>query len=187
MKKLILVILVMLAVSCKNDKNQNINEEQKTKQTENSNKEVVLKEDNILTVTMSVKVLEDDKFELYYVDDSIDRSFNSEDRIAVYVQANNNFQTIEFKLPEYSLPYKFRIDLGDNSNKHESNVEIKSVTLQLNQFTIDIDDATMDSFFQPNKYLQKINGGYTRKIVDNKYDPFLLAKPVLIKKIELEF
>lgn len=186
MKKIILAALVMLVISCKNDKKQNTEGEQKIDKTDNRSKEVVSKEDNILTLTMSFKVLEDDKFELYYIDDSIDGVFNSEDRLAVYIKGNRDFQTIEFKLPEHSLPYMFRLDLGDNVNKYETPIEIRSVKLELNGNTIDIDDTIMDSFFQTNVYLQKTNGGYLRKIVDGKYDPFLLAKPVLIKKMELE-
>lgn len=186
MKNPILIFLVILIFSCKNDKKHDVEDQKEIQQTEKQEVENVLIEDNVFILTMFVKVFEDDKFELYYVDDSIDGNFNSKNRLAVYVVGSNEFQTIQFKLPENSLPYKFRIDLGDNGNKYETNIEIKSITLQLNGNTIELDHTTMDSFFQPNVYLQKTDTGYSRKVVDGKYDPFLLAKPVLIKKMELE-
>lgn len=179
MKKAVLILIAIICFSCK-DETKN-----KESQIVETPKEVVVK-DNTLSIILDVKVKEDDKLELYYVINSPEDGFSRDNRYATYIKGNNEFQKIEFKLPKDVFPYKLRLDLGDNGNKYETNIEIKSITLQLNNNTIEIDHTTMDSFFQPNVYLQKTDNGYSRKVVDGKYDPFLLAKPVLIKKMELE-
>ena len=179
MKKTVLILIVIICFSCK-DESKN-----KESQIVETPKEVVVK-DNIFILKLDIKANEDDKFELYYVANSPEEGFSRENRTATYIKGNKEYQTVEFKLPKDVFPYKLRIDLGDNGNKYETNIEIKSIKLQLNDNTIEIDQTTMDSFFQPNVYLQKTDNGYSRKVVDGKYDPFLLAKPVLIKKMEIE-
>ena len=59
--------------------------------------------------------------------------------------------------------------------------------LVLNENVINIDSKTLEVFFQPNIYLERVsNGIYLRKAMNGKYDPFLISKPILDKKIEIE-
>lgn len=179
MKKAVLIFMAILSFSCKDKVNN------KETTTIEAPKEEVIKDD-VIKIILEVKIQEDDKIELFYVDDSPEGSFSGDKRLASYIKGSEDFQLIEFKLPKDVIPYNFRIDLGDNGNKHETDVEVKSIKLQLNENTIEIDNTILDSFFQPNEFLQKTDFGYSRHVVDGKYDPFVLSKPVLIKKMELE-
>lgn len=179
MKKTLIILTIILCYSCKDEsKNKEI------QRVETPKTEVV--KDGVLKIILNVKVKEDDKFELYYIDDSPEGTYSVDKRLAIYTKAADDFQAIEFKLPKEAFPYNFRIDLGDNENRFESDVEIKSINLILNENIIEIDNTLIDSFFQPNVYLQKTENGYSRNITEGKYDPFLTARPLLIKKMELE-
>ncbi len=177
MKKIILSLIILGFFACKSETS-----------TKNEGPITVNKEvsEYIFKVSLEAKLMEDDKLELYYIPDFDDVNFNSQDRVAVYVKGSPNYQIIEFKLPEGIIPAKFRIDLGDNVNKFETQIAIKSVDIALDGNNISIDHTIMDNFFQPNSYLDRNNTGYLRKVVDGKYDPFILAKPILNKKITLE-
>ncbi len=177
MKKIILVCLVVFSFACKNEeKSIKIKSELPVK------KEVV--NDDIFKVFIDIKVNEDDKFQLFYVDDSPEGDFSVDKRLALLIKGDNNFQVIEFTLPANVFPYKFRVDLGENNL--ETSIEIRSIKLQYNNDVIEIGNLTLERFFQPNIYLEKTVNGYLRKTIDGRNDPFLLSTPLLIKKMELE-
>jgi hypothetical protein len=184
MKKIVIVLLVLLCFSCKDKKDgENTNTDKISKEVDEPKK---VEPEDTFKILMDVKVLEDDKFDVFYVGDSPEGSFDSKKRVDGYVKGGNEFQLLTVKLPKGILPYKLRIDLGDNINKHETNIEVRSFKLQFNNRTIELDNAALDSLFSPNIYLQKIDNGYSRKIIDGKYDPFLIANQALINKIETE-
>jgi hypothetical protein len=175
MRKIVLVILLITAFACK--------EEAKKKEIKEPVKKEVVK-DNIFRVFIEVKTQEDDKFQLFYIDDSPEGKFNGDKRLVQQVKGGDEVQIIQFTLPKEVLPYKFRIDLGENN--YETIVVIKKVKLMYNNEVIEIDDLTLPRFFKPNVYLEKVETGYLRKTIDGRNDPFLLSTPLLIKKIELE-
>lgn len=177
-KRAVLVFSILLFFSCKDEK----------KSMDAPVDTVIEKvvKDDVLTITLEVRTEQDDKFEIYYVDDLPENGFSADKRLASYIKGGNDYQLITFTLPNKIWPYNLRFDIGDNNNKYETPVEIKSITFKYNGNIFEIDKSIMDSFFQPNVYLEPITDGYLRKIVDDKYDPFLIAKPILIKKMELE-
>lgn len=138
----------------------------------------------IFRVIINVKVLEDDKFQLFYVDDSSEGKYNINKRTVTYVNGKNEFQSVEFKLPANVLPRKFRIDVGENN--YETAIDIKEIEIKFNNNLIKINDKVLERFFQPNQYLKKLKNNYMRIKIDGRYDPFIDSTPLLIKKIELE-
>src|SRR5690606_29654296 len=180
MRRILILMLCVFVFSCKNEKNPNIGKE------DTINKEVnesisKNEKDNILKIVIDLKILEDNKIDVFYIGDNPDSGFSVDELVSKRVLGSSNFQKIELELPKDILPYSFRIDLGDNSKREETVVEIKSIKLTLNDNEIDIDNSTLDGFFQPNIYLERVNGGYLIKIVDNKFGPFLLSKPIIDK------
>jgi len=176
MKNIFCLILILIAFSCK--KNEN---------SKNSNQDLIEtknKEDDQFKVIIEAVVKEDDKFQLFYVDNSPDGIFSPEKRVVFNLKGGDTPQKIQFTLPEKVLPYKFRIDLGENNI--ETIVEIYDIKLQYNNRKILIDSLVLERFFQPNIYLEKLNNGYKRKVVDGRCDPFLVSTPLLNKKMELE-
>lgn len=178
MKTLVLIFSIFLVLSCKNGNNTDI------KSIDSPIKTVV--KDDILNITLHFKTSEDDAFELFFVDDHPDTSFSESKKLVRNIKGSDTYQVVTFSLPEQVFPYHLRLDIGDNSTQQETPVEIKSIRFQLNANTFEIDGAIMDSFFQPNAFLEPSYNGYLRQIRDGKYDPFLVAKPILIKKMELE-
>lgn len=181
MKTKLLLLALLVCFSCNDGKKKESDEPTETKEAK-----IEIVKDDILKVTMDFKVTQDDKFELYYSENDIGVNFGPNDRLAQYVKANDDYQSITFNLPKDIFPSNFRIDLGDNPIKNETPVEIMSIKIEWNGNVIDIDNSLISSFFQPNAYLQQTETGYERKVINDKYDPFLLVKPVLIKKMELE-
>lgn len=178
MKILKFIIIGCFLFSCVNEKSdQNI-----SNTIESSTK---MEKDNSIRVYLKVKVMEDDKFQLFYISEPLKGKYEPKDRIQKNVEGKNEFQTIVFQLPEDILPYKFRIDLGEKG--HETSIEIDHIEIKLNKNKILIDSTTIHRFFQKNIYLdsgdEKI---FSRKKVSGKYDPFLTSTAFLIKKIELE-
>lgn len=181
MKTNFLLLAILLIFSCNDGKKK-----ESVDPTENKEAKAEVIKDDILKIKLDFKVIQDDKFELYYSENDIGVNFGPDDRLAQYVKASNDYQSITFNLPKGIFPTNFRIDLGDNPIKNETPIEIMAITVEWNGNVINIDNSLVSSFFQPNAYLQQTETGYSRKVINDKYDPFLLVKPVLIKKMELE-
>lgn len=160
MKSVFFIIMVLLCVSCKKQ------------------------EENVFRAFINIKVLEDDNFQIFYID-NLELGYSEKKRKTIQVKGTEEFQTIVFELPHGVFPKMFRIDLGEN--KKESPIEIESVTLKHNDKTIEINDLIFDRFFKPNIYLDKTDKTFLRHSINGRYDPFLLSTPLLNKKIELEF
>jgi hypothetical protein len=176
--------MFLFAFSCKQgeNKNNNINEIEdevvSRKKQEN---------DNRFKVILNVKMIENNRIDLFYIGDNPESGFNDQELVSKNILGDDEFQVVELELPKDILPYEIRIDLGENSKKVETIVEINYIKLIFNKNVIEINSQTLDVFFQPNIYLEKVsNGVYLRQVVDGKFDPFLMSKAILNKKIEIE-
>ncbi|WP_405294441.1 hypothetical protein [Algibacter sp. Ld11] len=181
MKKAVLILILTLSFACKNETKKEV--ESTIEKTETTVKNI---NDNIFKIEIEAKVTEDDKFDVFYVADDPNGSFSSKSMISKRVKGSKDYQRITFELPKDILPYKLRIDLGDNGSKNLSDISIKSFNLTLNDKKIEIDNATAKAFFVPNVYMVKKDLGYGRRVIDGKYDPFLVSTALLNQKIELE-
>ena len=85
------------------------------------------------------------------------------------------------------MPYNFRIDIGSNDNQKE--IIIQSISIEYNNKNIIIDKESIHIFFDINEYIDynKIDGRVSVVEVNGRKDPFIIAKPILLKKIEIEF
>jgi len=178
MKRAVLFLVISVFFSCKN--------EDKKKVQETMINEQVIEKDNIIKISINARFLEDDRFDLFYVADFPENNFNEKERLSKYLKGNDHFQSINFELPNGVFPYKFRIDLGNNENKHLTPIEIKTIMLEFNGNQILIENSELDHFFYANEFLERTDNGYLRKEVNGRYDPFILSKPLLDKKMEIE-
>ena len=103
--KILLVALVLVVVSCKN--------EPKNQTNEVNNQEVVA---NTFKVTINAVVKNNDDFCLLYTEDG---SLNFEKGIWKGVTGAENEQTIEFSLPENEFPTQLRLVLGKNPEQKD--------------------------------------------------------------------
>lgn len=164
-------VLINLA-SCNEKKNTTVSNDEKAIQ-------------NSLKVSMEIKVLEDDKLQLFYFEDSSQINYEDEKRIAKSIKGKDHFQLVEFVLPENIIPSKFRIDVGENG--FLSAVEIKNIKISYNTNLIDIENTVFDRFFETNIFLESSEKGLVRKKINGRYDPFFVSKALLIKKMKIEF
>jgi hypothetical protein len=95
---IVLTILFMTIVSCKNEAKV---EEVKEKKIET------------FDVTLNMIVKQDDNFQIFYTDYSTP-SFDEKKSFWIPVKGSENAQDIVFRLPEDEIPTNIRLDLGNN-------------------------------------------------------------------------
>jgi len=138
-----------------------------------------------LSICLKVKVTNDDRFQLFYIESEEQQEFSDMRRLYIDLKAGDNFQDVCFKLPTFAPPFAFRIDIGERRN--EEPIQLKKMIISLDDRQITIDQFNSHRYFEPNIYAVAINGeSYLRQTVDEKYDPFIVSSKFLIKKIELE-
>ncbi|MEQ8418928.1 MAG: hypothetical protein RIB64_02910 [Arenibacter algicola] len=137
---------------------------------------------DIFKITLVAKVMEDDKFQVFFIDE-INKGYTDDKRIVVNVKQSLDFQEITFQLN--SIPLTFRIDLGEKG--YNSLVAIDKVILKNGSKRIELDNNVLHRFFEANIYISKIGSEYHRSTVEGRYDPFISATALLEKKLELEF
>tara|TARA_R110000765_G_scaffold84294_2_gene163196 strand:+ start:2584 stop:3096 length:513 start_codon:yes stop_codon:yes gene_type:complete len=136
-------------------------------------------------IILTAKVIEDDKFQLFYIDPATGK-YNERDVVRVNVKGSQDFQSIVFELPLKTFPKQFRIDIGEN--KIESHIEIDSLTIVFGSKKLVMNNMTFNRFFKHNIYIEENgNGIYSRKLINNKYDPFFSSTEFLKKHLELKF
>lgn len=161
-KSFIYIFSLLILFSCKNEK-KNPNHES-------------------LKIIVKARILEDDKFQVFYID-GVNKGYTENRRIWKTVKGSKAFQEITFLLP--TIPTEFRIDIGEN--RHESIVEISKIILDDGNNQIEIKCDALHRFFKPNIYTKKVDCGYLRMVIDNRYDPFISSSALLNKKMELNF
>ncbi|MCM4167881.1 hypothetical protein KCTC52924_01302 [Arenibacter antarcticus] len=155
------IMMVLILFSC-NSRNKNVGKD-------------------YFKITLIAKVLEDDKFQVFYTDEK-NKGYTENKRISTSVNKSQDFQEIPFLLN--TIPLKFRIDLGENG--HKSFVEIEKVILDNGNAKIELNSKVLHRFFKGNIYTEKVDNGYYRSDVEGRYDPFITSTALLEKKIELE-
>lgn len=134
------------------------------------------------TVTLNIKVIENDKLKVYYIE-NIGQEYTEEKKVEINVKGSEEFQNFNFSIE--GVPYKFRIDLGENGN--ETQVWISEIHLKYKGREIFVDKSIIHRLFNPNVYLQQTKKGWIRKSKDKRYDPFIESSALLQKRMELEF
>lgn len=151
----------------------------------NPNKKAIGEADSFI-ITLSIIVKKKDVIEIFYLDSKDNGiKFSEEKKIRKSIEGNNDVQTLGFKLPIEALSNIFRIDLG---NTMEQNiVSFKNIQFKSVQGEFTIEGSEMEWFFTVNEYLKyKGNGQYQIIEIDGRTDPFIVSKPVLNKKLEIE-
>ena len=130
--KILLVALVLVVVSCKN--------EPKNQTNEVNNQEVIA---NTFKVTINAVVKNNDDFCLLYTEDG---SLNFEKGIWKGVTGAENEQTIEFSLPENEFPTQLRLDLG--KNPEQKDIIIKSMKFEYAGKSRELKEFELGVFFR---------------------------------------
>lgn len=102
--------------------------------------------DTSFNVTIDVIVKKDDRFQLYYVDDS-NPEFNEEKSVWVDVKGSEELQKLRFNLPADFIPTLIRLDFGLNDIQED--VVLKSVELGYYDKKFNMTDLALANYFRP--------------------------------------
>ena len=176
MKYYIFLITICL-INCKN-----ISKEANANKIEETKTEVIDKE--IFKIHVDFTAQKDDIFEVYYTSESVEENFSANKKIRKKIGGSPQSQIVVFELPKDVFPFNFRIDLGQN--KEQDFLILHNIKIELNGELISIDQSLIKSFFVMNKFIEYDNGQFNLKEFNGRWDPFIIHKAVLIKKIEIE-
>lgn len=132
---LVVAFISIFFTSCKNEKS--VDSEDVVKP------EVV---DNSFKVTIDVIVKKDDRFQLYYVDDS-NPEFNEEKSVWVDVKGSEALQKLRFDLPADFIPTLLRLDFGLNDVQED--IVLQSVELEYYNKKFNMTGLALANYFRP--------------------------------------
>ncbi|MEZ4857334.1 MAG: hypothetical protein R2781_00815 [Flavobacteriaceae bacterium] len=142
------------------------------------------KNSNTLEIRLKVQADKNDRVDLYYTH-SKDSVFSEERKMNQTVTAFKE-ESITFTLPKKNLS-SFRIDLSNNPLQEE--IRLIACTIVYNGKKVLIDPELLSIFFTINEYLQYDSNTGVFKIssIKGKKDPYITSKPLLIKRIEIDY
>ncbi len=154
-------------------------------QGKRSNLATEVQSDSFL-IKLSIVAKKNDRIEIFYLDSKDNQiTFSEEKKISKDVVGSVAVQTLSFVLPIEALPNTFRIDIGNN--KEQGVVCIKKIVFKSVHGEFRITGKELKWFFTTNKFLKpKGNGQYEAVEIDGRLDPYMLAKAILNKKLEIE-
>jgi hypothetical protein len=142
---------------------------------------------NLVEVTLTVTVQNDDNFQLYYKEeDNAEIPFEEQNSVWAEVKGNENPQEVKFILPESVLPNYLRLDVG--TNPVNENMKIDNLKIEYLEKVININSiAFFDKYFISNENIvigEKEKGTFKTKKENNNYDPLFFSEEGL--KLELQ-
>ncbi len=112
--KYLLIVMFLIAVSCKDKSTNSISENQNQEQAA-----------NLFKVTLNAVVKKNDDFCLLYTED---KTLNFVDGVWKNIEGIDGEQVIEFYLPKDVFPTQLRLDLGKNIEQED--ILIKSIKFE---------------------------------------------------------
>ncbi|MFI0429477.1 OstA-like protein [Mariniflexile sp. HMF6888] len=142
-------------------------------------REIITKEDpkNYFQVIINAKVKKNDNFQLFYTND-ISKNFSETQSLIKIVIGQEEFQNIEFQIPNKEYPTNLRIDVG--SNKDQNQLKIDSILLRYGGYEIFIPEHLIQKYFKYNDYIDLNNYTYNLHTINKNYDPFFTCTEDLI-------
>lgn len=137
-----------------------------------------------VAISFKIQATENDRVDLYY-SHSKDSVF-SEKRKMSETYEGGSLQLIHFSLPLEKLN-SFRIDLSNNPLQKQC--YLSELTITYNRKELEVTPELLPVFFTLNEYLSNTPETETFFIseVNGRKDPYLTAKPLLLKRIEIDY
>lgn len=175
MKKVILVTLVFLIISCKNNKGELAKEA-----TEEITEEVTVKKPEKLIVELELKYSESDEIILSSSKVFINNNRTMNLSVIEKVKKSDEFKTIILDFPENIKPdYQIYVNFG---NKEEKSIEIKGVKITYGEVSYDVSPQEMNNYFNFNKYIKynSEKGIMTIKKDNGKLNPLMFFRRKIV-------
>jgi hypothetical protein len=135
-----------------------------------------------IIVELKVRVLEDDIFQLFYLQDGMN-GFTEDKSASADVKGSSDTQEVKFVIPFNKPIHKIRLDVGRNLKQKP--IILGSVKFLFSKNTLEFD---VFKSFTPNDYISYDNGEYvtkTRQDLDYPYDPYFVSNFNLSEKTDL--
>jgi len=168
MKKYILAIIALMFIACKDDKKTP--EADTPKETFNVSFDLILKKD--------------DKLHLYFTQDNT-LNFSEENSVWVDLKGSEKMQTITFKLPEGVVPTNLRVDFGIGVNEEQSDLELKTFSMEYyGKKVVAEGDKIFEFFYINESNTARIEGTTIIKKLDKKQavGPMIYPHTLLTEK-----
>ena len=133
-----------------------------------------------ITIDLETITLEKDIFYIYYLQEGV-KKWSDENSVHQRIQGSEAFQNLQFELPIDKTINRIRVDIG--ANKNQKPIVLKSITISSETGSIAISNDLLNSF-DLNAYATLKDNLFSPKIVNGRYDPFLISKPVISEAIE---
>ncbi|HRB72364.1 MAG: hypothetical protein E2604_01685 [Flavobacterium sp.] len=169
MKSIFLVAALSL-VSC----NSETKKDSKTETTEAKSDQVEL--------TVEFKSPLNDRFKVFYtVAPNVE--ITGEHMMTHFTYGSDEMQKIVFKFPAGVLPYKLRLDVGENQSA--TNLTIKNVSLDYKDIHIDGDNGEFMNLWSPNGSIKFDEQNFVFNLIpiNGKKEPVFIANIELEKKL----
>lgn len=133
-----------------------------------------------ITIDLETITLENDIFYIYYLQEGV-KKWSDENSVHQRIQGSEAFQNLQFELPIDKPINRIRVDIG--ANKKQKPIVLKSITISSETGSITISNDLLNSF-DLNAYATLKDNLFSPKIVNDRYDPFLISKLVISEAIE---
>lgn len=133
-----------------------------------------------IIVDIETRVLENDIFYVYYLQEGI-KKWSDTQSVHQRIKGNKSYQNLRFSLPLDKPIKRIRIDIG--ANKNQKPIVINSITIRSEVGILKFEKDFFENF-DLNAYATFNKDKFIPKIVNGRYDPFLVSKPFLAQQIE---
>ena len=102
------------------------------------------------------------------------------------ITGNSRAQDIVFRLHQDDFPTKLRIDLGNNTS--QSRIDLYKLSFSYGDEIIEVKENMISKYFICNKYAEYIDkekADLALKVVDDKYNPLIIATDYFMDRIDL--
>ncbi len=163
-KYFLLFLISITFINCKLDKNEGTNSTETTNGAGNTSST-----GQGLKITFNAKVDKDDSFFIFYNEDGSEK-FSGDQMVEAKIVGSNDFQNIQFVLPDDAFPLNLRFDIG--SNKDLKEVSLNDFKMEYKEKTFASKKGEFFKYFYPNAQV-KLDTINSKAIIDCKEgDPF---------------
>lgn len=168
-RKLVLILVSAMVLSCGKDK-------------ANQQEEVVINP-NTFKVEVEGVFKNDDELILFWKDPSI-AYFDDKHTIYRGIKGSEMPQKIIFEFKEDDLPNDIRFDVS--SKKDQKEIILNYIKIEQQDRFFIIQKENFYDYFRPNNFmiLDSLSGKINTKEIEGSYDPILFTKPQIYPKLE---
>ena len=179
LRALIALTFFITFLSCKKETEEKVNK--------NDSTEIQVEVDeDLLKVSFELIIKKDDNLHLYYTEDG-SINFDEKQSLWVPVKGSENVQKVTFKLPKDVYPTALRVDFGFGKNVEQSDVELKTFSMNYFDEKVEANGVDILNYFYPMKENNLITPGTTtlkRLNKDQESGPILYPQILLSEKIK---